>query len=89
MRVVMLIFLMSLIRAGYSELVRMDFEVKDIDGNPIPGAVVRISTNKRLTLPYQKPEKKKLSCTTGKDGAATERFFCWDGCVNCYISAHP
>ncbi len=83
----MLIFLMSLIHSAYSELVRMDFEVKDVDGKPIAGAVIRISTSKRLTLPYQKPEKKNFLCTTGKDGAVTERFFCWDGCVNCYVSA--
>lgn len=87
MRIGMLILLVSLIHSAYAELVRIDFEVKDIDGKPIAGAVIRISTSKRLTLPYQKPEKKKFSCTTGKDGAATERFFCWDGCVNCYISA--
>lgn len=87
MRIGMLILLVLLIHSAYAELVRIDFEVKDIDGKPIAGAVISISTSKRLSLPYQKPEKKKFSCTTGKDGAVTERFFCWDGYVNCHVSA--
>lgn len=87
MKFCLLLLMLAVFQEGRSERVCMDVNVHDTEGRPVKGAAVRLSTNDRQTMPYQKPSRQKLSGTTDSEGRMTKRFHCWDGHVNCYVSA--
>lgn len=64
-----------------AELVSFQFSVTDYDGRPIQGATIALETARKRILPYARAEYTEFSCTTDKNGLASERFFCWDGHV--------
>ena len=70
-----------------AELVKMDFEVRDMQGRPIEGALVKMRMNEQPSFPYKETPIKVVSCVTDKDGMASKEFSCWEGYVTCSFSA--
>ena len=71
--------------ALHAQRVRMDFIVKDYDGNPLDGVKIEYCTSGKLIAPYINAPDIENVCMTDADGKASDRFLCWDGEVDCYF----
>lgn len=70
-----------------AEMVKLDIVVTDYEGRPVKGAKVERDTVKRPLLPWAKSEYDCAMLATDAEGKLCDRFDCFDGFANCYISA--
>ena len=71
----------------FAETVRLDIEVKDYEGNPLPGVTIQCASKKRPLMPWARSEYKGMQWTTDKEGKVSESFDCFEGFVHCRFTA--
>ena len=71
----------------FAETVRLDIEVKDYEGNPLPGVTIQCASKKRPVMPWARSEYKGMQWTTDKEGKVSESFDCFEGFVHCRFTA--
>lgn len=73
--------------AVFAETVRLDIEIKDYDGNPLPGVTIQCASKKRPLIPWARSEYNGMQWTTDKEGKVSESFDCFEGFVHCRFTA--
>ncbi len=84
-KTLLMIMLASIAVDVDAKLIKLEFDVFDIDGQPVNDVTVRIRSKNKMRFPYDDPGYKKMTCTTDKSGAASESFLYWGGDIFCYL----